>query len=82
MSEYIFDYSKLLGKIKEVCKTQAAFARKMGMSLSGLSARLHNKQDFDAKEICLACEILHIAFVDIPIYFFTRIVQKHEPINA
>ena len=82
MSEYIFDYSKLLGKIKEVCHTQAEFAKKMGMSLSGLSARLHNRQDFDTKEICRACEILHIAFVDIPIYFFTTMVQKREPINA
>ena len=78
MQEFIFDYSKLLGKIKEICRTQAAFANKMGMSLSGLSARLNNKQEFDAREIYKACEILHIALVDIPFYFFAVKVQKRE----
>lgn len=73
-----FDYSKLLGRIKEICRTQTVFADKMGMSISGLSARLNNKQDFDTTEICRACEILQIAFVDIPVYFFTQKVQKHE----
>lgn len=78
MVDYVFDYSKLLGRIKEICKTQTAFAKLMGLSISGLSARIHNKQEFSACEIFRACEILHIALVDIPIYFFSLRVQKHE----
>ena len=78
MQEFVFDYSKLLGKIKEICRTQAIFAKQMGMSVSGLSARLNNKQEFDAREIFKACEVLHIALVEIPSYFFAVKVQKHE----
>lgn len=73
-----FDYSKLLGKIKEICKTQKIFAEKMGMKPSGLSARLSNKQEFTPTEIILACRILGIPIAEIPKYFFTRKVQKHE----
>lgn len=74
----MFDYSKLLGRIKEICGTQKAFADALGMSLSSLSMRLNNKQEFSSKEICRSCDILYIPFCDIPRYFFTLKVQKHE----
>ncbi len=65
-----FNYDSLLGKIKEVCKTQDAFADKMGISRTALNLRLNNKADFKAKEMKKACEVLKISVSDIPIYFF------------
>lgn len=73
-----FDYSKLLGRIKEKCKTQDEFAKQMGLGRVSISRRLNNKLDFDAREIQVACEILDIPIEQIPEYFFTQKVQKHE----
>lgn len=65
-----FNYDKLLGKIKEVCKTQDIFADKIGLSRTALNCRLNNKADFKAKEIKRACAILDIPEKEIPNYFF------------
>ena len=67
----IFDYSRLLGKIKEKCGTQNEFARQMRMSRTSLSKRLNNLIDFTADEMLRACKILDISDTDIPLYFFT-----------
>ena len=67
----IFDYSRLLGKIKEKCNTQNEFARQMKMSRTSLSKRLNNLIDFTSDEILRACRILDISDIDIPLYFFT-----------
>lgn len=67
----IFDYSRLLGKIKEKCNTQNEFARQMKMSRTSLSKRLNNLIDFTSDEILRACKILDISDTDIPLYFFT-----------
>lgn len=65
-----FDYSKLSGKIKEVCKTQDEFAKRMGLGRVSISQRLNNKLDFTTSEINKACDILGITKADIPVYFF------------
>lgn len=67
----IFDYSRLLGKIKEKCGTQDAFARLMGMSRTSLSKRLNNLLDFTSDEMLKACKILGLCENEIPLYFFT-----------
>ena len=67
----IFDYSRLLGKIKEKCGTQDVFARLMEMSRTSLSKRLNNLLDFTSDEIIRACKILEVSDADIPLYFFT-----------
>lgn len=71
-SECILDYSKLLGRIKTVFKTQEAFARAMDMSLVAVNQRLNNKTDWKPKEILKACDILNIGHDEIPDYFFCR----------
>ena len=38
-----FDYSKLKGRIREVCGTYSVFAEKLGCSLNTLSSKLNNK---------------------------------------
>lgn len=73
-----FDYSKLRGKIREVCGTQDSFATKLGIGRVSLSQRLNNLSDFSRLEIHRACEILHIPLGEIPTYFFTQVVQKSE----
>ncbi len=73
-----FDYSKLRGKIREIFKTQSAFAEAMGMSSTSLSAKLNNNVEFSQKEIDKAVDLLKIEKEDIPAYFFTLEVQEAE----
>lgn len=73
-----FDYSKLLGKIKEVFGSQDEFAKTMEMSRSTISAALNNKREFTQQEMKTACELLSINEREIPVYFFTPKVQKAE----
>lgn len=73
-----FDYNKLRGKIKEVCGTQDNFAKAIGIGRVSLSQRLNNVLDFSNAEILLACKVLGIDTKEIPIYFFSLEVQKHE----
>lgn len=67
-----YDYSKLLGRIKEKCGTQAIFAEKIGISENSLSKRLNGKRQFRQNEILLACKALDIADADVARYFFTN----------
>jgi len=67
-----FDYSKLRGKIREIFKTQSAFAKAMGISSTSLSAKLNNNVEFSQKEIDKAVKLLKIEKEDIPAYFFTQ----------
>ena len=78
MTEVKFDYSKLRGKIREIFRTQSAFAEAMGISSTSLSAKLNNNVEFTQKEIDKAVELLKIAKEDIPAYFFTPKVQEPE----
>jgi hypothetical protein len=71
-----YDYSKILGKIKEVCGTQAVFAEKMGWSEHTCSMKLTNRVAWKQPEIHKAVEILGLEDEDIQAYFFTLKVQK------
>jgi hypothetical protein len=73
-----FDFKKLRIKIFEVCERQEVFAKKIGMSYVSLNKRLNNHLEFSTKEIRKCCEVLGIKDKDIPVYFFTLKVQKHE----
>lgn len=73
-----FDYSKLRGKIREVFKTQSAFAEAMGMSTTSLSAKLNNQVEFSQKEIEQAVKLLKISKEKISAYFFALEVQETE----
>lgn len=65
-----FKYNKLLGRIKEKCGTQQAFAEKMELSLQTINAKLSGKVNWKQDEILKACDILDIDTADIPVYFF------------
>lgn len=70
-----YNYSKLIGKIVEVFKTQTVFAEAMGMSDRTLSLKLNNIRSFKQPEISRACLLLGISIEEIPNYFFTLEVQ-------
>lgn len=69
-------YAKLRGKIREVYKTEKAFAQAMGMTRVGLSMRLNNKTKWTLDEAAKAKELLCIEDEDLSAYFFTPIVHN------
>ena len=81
-NEYEFDYSKLRGRIVEKFGKQEHLAKAIGIGYVSLSKRLNNHLDFSVKEILKMCTFLEITLDDIPKYFFTTKVQKHEQWEA
>lgn len=71
-----FQYAKLIGKIKECCGSQTAFAREMGLSERTVSVKINGKVDWRQNEIAKACVILGISRAEIPLYFFNQKVQN------
>ena len=65
-------YAKLLGKIREVFGTNAAFAAAMDMDSSTLSAKLNGKSPWKREEIEKACDLLNIPIEEVHLYFFTK----------
>lgn len=74
----IFDYSRLLGKIKEKGLTQAALAKRIGLSESTFNLKLSNKRAFKQQEIVKICRVLDIALENIPLYFFCVKTSENE----
>jgi len=64
------DYSNLLAAIILHYGSRAKFALAMKMSLASLTAKLSNKSSFTQREIESACDLLGIAYDEIPLYFF------------
>ena len=67
-----YDYSKLLGKIKEKGYTHAQFAEAIGRTASTVSLRFSGDGYFTQLEINKACDLLGIAKNEIAAYFFTK----------
>ena len=65
-----FDYSKLLGKIKEKGYTLNDFAKCIGIAASTFSLRLSGDGFFRQPEIIKICDVLGINYKEIPLYFF------------
>lgn len=68
-----YDYSKLIGRIKMVCKTQFEFAVKMNWSERTVSFKLNNVRSWKQPDIEKAMLILHIDRAEMLEYFFCRI---------
>lgn len=76
MSEPIFDYSKLRGKIKEKFNTQDNFASALGIGRVSLSQRLNNQIEFNDREILKAIGLLGLTSDDISEYFFCTLSSE------
>lgn len=73
-----FDYSKLLGRIKEYYGKQSAFAEAMGLSERSVSLKLNNIRCWTQQEMQRCCKVLQFDSLEIPKYFFTKAVHKCE----
>ena len=67
-----YNYSKLLGRLKEKNLTQAELANAIGKNEGTLNAKLNNKFGFTTKEIDGICEVLEIPNDEIGKYFFAK----------
>ena len=67
-----YNYSKLLGRIREKGFTQDSLASEIPMDRSVLSLRLNNKRSFKMKEIERICQILEISLDNVGEYFFVH----------
>lgn len=72
MMKLIFDYSKLRGKIREVCGSEKSFATGLGISQKSVSSKLNNKSSWNADEIVKTIELLGLKSSEIPEYFFRK----------
>lgn len=67
-----WDYSKLKGRIVEVCGTRSNFAKLMESTERTISLKLNGKRGFTQKEIKKALYVLDLTNEDITTYFFTE----------
>ena len=74
----VYDYSKLLGKIKERGFTQETLAKHIGIAESSMCLKLNNKAKWNQIEVSLICEALGIESEEIGAYFFTLKVRHFE----
>lgn len=71
----MFNYSKLLGKIKEKFGNHGNFASSMEISERSISLKLNNKVEWKQNEIIKAKKLLDIADEELFYYFFDEKVQ-------
>lgn len=69
---YVYDYSKLLGRLREKKITQSELAGRLGISDTSLNLSLNNKRPFKQSEISGICDCLAIPDECIDTYFFAR----------
>ena len=70
------DYSKLLGRMREMRMTQESLARAIGISRQHLNNKLGGHSPFKQKDIKRICELLEIPLEDVGVYFFDDGVTK------
>lgn len=67
---YVYNYSKLKGRIIEKLGSQSNFAEKMNLSETTIYSKLNGKIEFKQSEIINACKLLDIPEDDLKKYFF------------
>ena len=73
----VFEYGKLLGRIREKGYTQAQLAKLVGMTPGTLSMKLNNLAYFKQTEIANICAVLEIPDCELRAYFFALKVRKN-----
>ena len=71
----MFDFSKLLGRIREFGFTQESLSKQIKINPQTLSWKLNNKSYFTTEEIDKICKLLDISLEEIGVYFFTKKVR-------
>lgn len=67
-----YNYSKLLGRIRECGLTQEQLAKEIGKDKSTISAKVNGKFSFTQEEMDDICRVLDIPNDEIGEYFFAR----------
>lgn len=65
-----FNYSRLLGRMRECGITQEQLAKAIGINKATLSAKLNNRFSFTQDEILAICKILNIPISEIGEFFY------------
>lgn len=65
-----FNYSKLLGRMRECGFTQEQLAIAIGINKGTLSVKLNNRFSFSQEEIIAICKLLNIPISEISDYFY------------
>lgn len=65
-----FNYSKLLGRMRECGFTQEQLAKAIGINKGTLSVKLNNRFSFTQEEILAICKLLNIPICEIGEYFY------------
>lgn len=68
----MYDYSKLLGRLKEKGITQEELSKLIGRTETTVSFKFNGRAFFTQKEIDAICEALDIPDAEIKDYFFTK----------
>lgn len=74
-----YDYSKLLGRIKEMGYTQESLARGLSKSKTTVNQKLRGNAVFTQQEIAAICDCLAIPPTEIPAYFLRIRFRKNKP---
>jgi transcriptional regulator with XRE-family HTH domain len=67
-----YNYSKLLGRIRERGLTQEQLAKAIGKDKCTISGKINNRFSFTQEEIDAICEVLDISNDEIGEYFFAK----------
>ena len=67
-----YNYSKLRGRIKEICGTEGRFAKEIGRTQNYLTKIFQNKSYLSQKDIETGSRVLKIDDSEIPVYFFNK----------
>lgn len=65
-----YDYSKLLGRLREKGFTQSDLAQKIGLSECSLSKKLKGKSEFKQSEMRDIMNLINIELNEVANYFF------------
>lgn len=68
----MYNYSKLLGTMKEQGITQEKLAKSMGISNTSLSSKLKGKTQFKVSEVQKIMTILALPDESVTLYFFAH----------
>lgn len=77
----MYNYNKLLGKVKEKGFTLEVLAKMIGINVSTLSQKLNNKSEFRQDEIKRICKVIGIEMNDIGEYFFYQKTSELQSYN-
>jgi DNA-binding XRE family transcriptional regulator len=82
MENIVYNYSKLLGRMREKGVTQVVLAKEIGLSETSINFSLGNKRPFKQDEIASICAFLDIPISEVENYFFVETDSQPQAQSA